>query len=170
MSDANYVTLYTSREGAKMTLFHAAERTIVPPQSLAGRVLEGQGHLRYLATPDGLRDASQRIADAALNLGCSNVVPVSQNAAGPLAAATLLNPDLQLVSMDHLWAGEVDKVLLVETVAVSGHQARAAVERATEAGATWVGIVVLFPVLGTNELELVEAFGLAAADAVYLAA
>ncbi|WP_186813833.1 hypothetical protein [Aeromicrobium flavum] len=95
---------------------------------------------------------------------------MSQHAAGPLAAATLLNPDLQLVSMDHLWAGEVDKLLLVETVAVSGHQVRAAIERALEAGATWVGVVILFPVLGTNELGLVEAFGLAAADAVYVAA
>ena len=153
-----------------MTLLHADERTIVPPHSLAGRVVEGQGHLRYLATPDGLRDAAQRIADAATSLGCSNVVSVSQNAAGPLAAATLLNPDLQLVSTDHLWAGEVDKVLLVEAVAVSGLQARAAVERAIDAGATWVGVVILFPVLGTNELELVEVFGLAAADAVYLVA
>lgn len=153
-----------------MAMLRAAERTIVSPQSLAGRVLEGQGRLRYLATPDGLRDASRRIADAAMNLGCSNVASVSQSAAGPLAASTLLNPDLQLVSMDNLWAGEVDKVLLVETVAVSGHKVRAAVERAIEAGATWVGVVILFPVVGTTDLELAEAFGLAAADAVYLAA
>jgi len=105
-----------------------------------------------------------------MSLGCFNVASVSQNAAGPLAAATLLNPDLQLVSMDHLWRREVDKVMLVETVAVSGQRVRAAVERAIDAGTTWVGVVVLFPVLGTGELELVEAFGLAAADAVYRAA
>ena len=153
-----------------MTVLGAAERTIVPRQSLAGRVLEGQGLLRYLATPDGLREASGRIADAAMNLGCSNVASVSQSAAGALAASTLLNPDLRIVSLDHLWAGEVDKVLLVETVAVSGHQVRAAVERVTEAGATWIGVLILFPVLGTNEVELAEAFGLEAADAVYVAA
>lgn len=153
-----------------MSVLQAEDRTIVPPHTLAGRVLEGQARLRYLATPSGLRDAAQRIADAATNLGCSDIVSVSQNAAGPLAAATLLNPSLQLVSMDHLRVGEVDKVLLVDTVAVSGHQVRAAVGKAIEAGATWVGVVILFPVLGTNDLGLVEAFGLTAADAVYLAA
>jgi hypothetical protein len=153
-----------------MTGFEVAGSTIVPRQSLAGRILDGQGHLRYLATPDGLRDASQQIADAAATLGCLNVVSVSQNAAGPLAAAALLNPSLRLVSMDNVWAGEVDKVLLVETVAVSGQRVRAAVVQAIEAGASWVGVVVLFPMLGTDELELVGAFGIEAADAVYLAA
>lgn len=132
----------------------------------AGRVLEGQLQQRYLATPDGLRDAAARIASAAGQLGCSNVMPASEHAAGAVAASVLLDPALRACDLASVRSGQVDKVLLVETVAVSGLRARRSAAAAHEAGAGWVGVAVLFPVLGTDAGQLPHALGLEEVDAV----
>lgn len=132
----------------------------------AGRVLDAQSQQRYLATPDGLRDAAARIVSAAAELGCSSVSPASTHAAGAVSVAVVLEPTLQACDVASVRSGQVDKVVLVETVAVSGLRARQSAEALYEAGASWVGAVILFPVLGSDADHLPHALGLEAVDAV----
>src|SRR5690349_18713536 len=107
--------------------------------TVAGRVLDGQAQLRYLATADGLRDAAAKVSAAALHLGCSNVMSTSPHAAGAVAAAAMLDPSLRACDVGSVLAGRIDKVLLIETVAISGLRVRQAAAAVQEAGAAWIG-------------------------------
>lgn len=116
----------------------------------AGRVLDGHAKQRYLATPDGLRDAATKLSAAASEVGCWNVMPASPLAAGAVAAATVLHPELRACDIESVRSGQVDNVVLVETVAVSGLRVRQSAAALHAAGAAWVGAVVLLPVLAPD--------------------
>lgn len=131
----------------------------------AGRVLDGQAHMRYLATADGLRDAAARISAAASEVGCWSVMPASPHAAGAVAAATVLDSALEACDIASVLAGRVDKVVLIETVAVSGLRVRQSASAVSEAGAAWVGAVILFPALAASG-DVASALGLEHLDAV----
>ena len=131
----------------------------------AGRVFDGQAKLRYLATADGLRDAAVRLSTAASEFGCWNVMPASPLAAGAVAAATVLHPELRACDIASVRSGQVHKVVLVETVAVSGLRMRQSAAAVHDAGAAWVGAAVLFPVLAPDA-DLRASLGLQDLDAV----
>ena len=135
--------------------------------TFAGRVLDGQSLQSYLATPDGLRESAARISSVVANSGCTDVVPASSSATAAVAAAVLLDPDISMCDTGAVRSGRVDKVLVVETVAVSGLRARQTVRKLNEAGANWVGVAVLYPVLGDEDTDVAEMLGLDALEATF---
>lgn len=142
--------------GAMMTgVPHAAARV----HGLAGAVLHAQRLLRTAATPDGLRVAATSIADAAGQTGCSAVVAASPSARGAVAAAVLLSSGALTEADDaDVLSGRADKVLVVEVAAVTGLHVRARVCSLRQAGAAWVGLVVLHDV-GADGRPALERFG-----------
>lgn len=131
----------------------------------ASRVLDGQAQARYLATADGLRDAAAKVSAAAAELGCSNVMAASMHATGVVAAATVIDPTLCSCDLSMVRSGQVDRVVLVEAVAVSGLRVRQATAAAHQAGASWVGATVLFSSVPPGA-DRPTSLGLANLDAV----
>ncbi len=112
--------------------------------TLAGRVLQGHALHRYFATTDGLRSAGDRIRLAAAELGCTNVMSASESSSGVVAASALLSDGgLVVTSETDIRNGVADRVLLVETVAITGIKVRRVIPRLREAGALWIGVLVL---------------------------
>jgi hypothetical protein len=82
--------------------------------------------------------------EAAANLGCTNLLAASDDARGVVAVTVALGRgEVREVSIEDIRSGIVDKVLVVESVAVSGRNVRTAAARSRAAGASWVGGVVV---------------------------
>jgi orotate phosphoribosyltransferase len=116
----------------------------IPADSRAHAVLQGQKCLMTLRTATGLRGAAASIEEAAQASGCFDVAAASGAAQSAIAAAILLSDGaVRCVDEADVAAGRVDKVLVVEAVAISGLKVRRTVEALRGAGAAWVGVVVL---------------------------
>ncbi|WP_299056425.1 hypothetical protein [uncultured Nocardioides sp.] len=129
--------------------------------TLAAGVLRAQAAIRDTRTADGLARASRSVCDAAAAVGCPNVFAASHEARGVVAVAVALGDgDLREVTVEDIRAGVTDKVMVVESVAVTGQHVRSAATRLRAAGASWVGGVVVAAVgdpldqtrLGLDEL------------------
>lgn len=108
-----------------------------------GRLVQAERVERDLTTSEGLREAARRLREATERAGCRNVVAASQRAESVLAAASMLDDQLNVVDEHAVREGAVDKVLVVEAVAVTGMFAQQRVHAMREAGASWIGVVVL---------------------------
>lgn len=109
------------------------------PSSVADSVLLAQRYLRTLHDSAGLLEAGQRVATAAHAMGCLTLVAASADARAVVAAATLVDQSLE----SRRGTDRLDKVVVVEAAAITGYHVRRAVQRARDAGAQWVGVVVL---------------------------
>lgn len=107
------------------------------------RLVQAEQVERELTTSTGLREAAGRLREATERAGCLNVIAASQRAESVLAAAAILDDHLNVVDQQAVMDGVVDKVLVVEAVAVTGMFAQQRVHAMREAGASWVGVVVL---------------------------
>lgn len=127
---------------------------------LAESVLQAQVLLRESATPHGLRQAASAISDAAAQTGCAALVPASPSARGAVAAAVLLSDgSLTEATEGDVLSGVAGKVLVVEVAAVTGLHARTRVRALREAGAEWIGLVVLHDLAGDAERPGEDRFG-----------
>lgn len=111
---------------------------------LADAVLRAQRLLRAAGTAEGLRASAAAVAAAARSVDCSVLMPASPSARGVVSAAVLLSDGALSEAADcDVLTGSVGKVLLVEVAAISGLIARSRANALREAGAGWVGLVVL---------------------------
>ena len=115
----------------------------IPDAGLADRVVRGQQDLHRMRTSKGLREAADRLAEYADQLGCRDVYPASTGASAIASVAVALNDTLRTVTLGEIAREHIDKVLVVEAVAVSGLKVRRAVLAVREAGAHWVSALIL---------------------------
>src|SRR5437762_1923003 len=96
--------------------------------ALADRVIEGQRFITELGSSAGLRRAAAELAEYVAQLGCRDLYPASSHAAGVAAVAVALDETLRVVSLAQIVDEHIDKVAVVEAVAISGLKVRRAVE------------------------------------------
>jgi len=120
---------------------------------LADRVVEGQRYLAEMRTSVGLRSSASKLTARVDELGCRMLFPASSHADALVAVAVALDDGLRVVTLPEIVAQGIDKVVVVEVVAVSGLQVRRAVEAVRRAGAHWVGAAVLHDLSDGQENE-----------------
>ncbi|GAA2080113.1 hypothetical protein GCM10009821_20480 [Aeromicrobium halocynthiae] len=108
---------------------------------------------RQLNTPGDLRAAATRLVEATERIGCRNVLGASDRANLVLAGAAMLDPQVNMVDEKVLREGAVDKVVVVEAVAVTGMFIRDCVKAAREAGAIWVAVALLKDMTGPIDVD-----------------
>lgn len=126
---------------------------------LADRVIAGQRYLAEMRTSAGLRASAAELADRVDRLGCRVLFPASSHADTVLAVAVALNDALRIVTLAEITAERIDKVVVVEAVAVSGMKVRRAVEAVRQAGAHWVAAAILKDLDGDKDTTVVGRFG-----------
>jgi hypothetical protein len=125
---------------------HATRRSIMSNSTgvgLADRVIEGQRYIVEMRTSAGLRRGAAELAEQVDQLGCRDLYPASSHSAAVAAVAVALDQSLRVVSLAQIADEHVDKVVIVEAVAISGLKVRRAVLAVREAGAEWVSALVL---------------------------
>jgi hypothetical protein len=125
---------------------------------LADRVIEGQKVLAEMRTSAGLRTSAAVLAERIDRLGCRDLFPASSNAEGVAAVVVALNEGLRVVTLTQITNEHLDKVVVVEAVAISGMKVRRAVNAVRDAGGSWVSAVVLHD-LDTSEDDDGSRFG-----------
>jgi hypothetical protein len=107
---------------------------------LADSVFEAESSNRELADPDVLRAMGEQVLFHAQELGCVALVAASRSAESIVAAAILLGGGR--VERFAILASP-DRVLVVDSAIVTGHSTRTAIADLREAGADWLGALVM---------------------------
>jgi hypothetical protein len=126
---------------------------------LAERVIEGQRYIAATRTSAGLRASAAELDQAVDQLGCLDLFPASPHADAVAAVAVALNESLRVVTLAEITIEGIDKVVVVEAVAVSGIKVRRAVHAVRQAGAHWVGAAVLKDLGGEQTTNVTDRFG-----------
>lgn len=126
---------------------------------LADRVIEGQRYIAAMRTSAGLRASAAELAECVDQLGCRDLYSASSHADAVAAVAVALNEGLRVITLGQITDDRIDKVVVVEAVAVSGMKVRRAVEAVREAGAHWVAAVVLKDLNGGKDGDVARRFG-----------
>lgn len=135
-----------------MTSLLAREARITT--TMADSVMSGQAVNRYFSTAGGMREGAEAIARIARDLGCSDLMAVSGAAAGLVGVTALLfEGNFAVVSEADIKEGDARRILLVETVVISGLNVRHAIKRLKSAGVEWVGVLVLHSIADALDLE-----------------
>lgn len=114
----------------------------------AAFVLEGQRLQRQMNTPAGLRESAARLIEASHHLGCDVMVGASSAANSVIAVAVVLTDGaIRSVSAAEVAAGRIDRLIVVEGVAISGLKVRRAIQAARASGVEWIAAIVLHDVI-----------------------
>ena len=110
---------------------------------LADRVIAGQRLVTDMRTSAGLRHGAATLTECVERLGCRDLFPASTDAHTLAAVAVAMNESLRVVTLADITGAHIDKVVVVEAVAISGIKVRRAVDAVRRAGASWVSAAVL---------------------------
>ena len=113
---------------------------VIPHDSIAAGVMQAEAATQNLRNIASLRDAASELVDAAMLVGCYDLVAANA-AAEPLTTAAALLSDGRLGYSDirHTTA---QKVLIVDAATVSGDVTRSCAGYLRENGATWIGAII----------------------------
>jgi len=122
------------------TLDSSKGTAVVPHDSIAAGVMQAAAATQGLRDIASLRTAAADLVDAAMSVGCHDLVAANA-AAEPLTTAAALLSDGKLGYSDirHTTA---QKVLIVDAATVSGDVTRSCAGYLRENGAMWIGAII----------------------------
>jgi hypothetical protein len=113
---------------------------LVPSDTLAAGVIQAQAVQQSLREISALKAAATALIEAAISIGCSNLVATNA-AAESLATAAALMSDGEIKNIDRQYI-TAEKVLIVDAATVTGSVTRECAWELRAKGATWIGVAI----------------------------